>query len=144
MPGEPEQSGSGTNYVRRGLGIAICFVPVALLVASLGVGLAYSRQSGTGIGLAVLGLLVAGFNFYLSFVRPLLYAWRHGSFNGIKNVSGLPLLGTVLVVAAGIIGFADWRSTTVGLVALVLDTGGLPWFPLMTWSDRSMWDAEHS
>jgi uncharacterized BrkB/YihY/UPF0761 family membrane protein len=139
---ESRHSGLGTNYVRRGLGIVICFAPVVLLIASLGVGLAYSRQSGTGIGLAVIGALFAGLNSYLSFIRPLLYSWRHGSIKGMKNISVILLLGTVFVVAAGVIGFADWRSAAVGLMVLVLDTGGLPWFLLMTWQDWSLWDAE--
>jgi hypothetical protein len=117
---------------------------VVLLLASLGVGLAYPRYSGFGIGLAIVGALVAALNAYLSFVRPLLYAWRHGSINGMKNISGIPVLGTFFVVASGVLGFADWRVAAVGLVALVLDTGGIPWFLLMTWLDRSLWDTEQS
>jgi hypothetical protein len=54
----------------------------------------------------------------------------------------MPLLGTLLVVLGGLVGLADWRSAAVGLVALVLDIGGLPWFLLATWRDRSFWGAK--
>jgi hypothetical protein len=144
VQGETGRVGLRTNHVRRGLGIVICFAPVVLLLASLGVGLAYPQQSGIGIGLALIASLFAGLNCYLSFVRPLVYSCRHGSTNGMRNISGLPGLGTFFVVASGIIGFADWRSAAVGLAALFFDTGGLPWFLLVTWRDRSLWDAEHS
>lgn len=142
MEGQPEQPEPRSNYARRAVGIAACFAPVVLLLASLAVGLEWPRWSGLGIGLVAAGLLVAGLNLYLSVGRPALYAWRHGSTRGMRHVSGLPALGTFLVVAGGVVGFADWRSAAAGLVALALDTGGLPWFLLATWADRSLWDAE--
>jgi hypothetical protein len=141
QPGQPELR---TNYARRAIGVVVCSAPVALLLASLGASRASPRESGFGIGLAALGLVVASFNLYLAAVRPALYVWRHGSTRGMRNVSGMPLLGTLLVVVGGIVGFADWRSATAGLLALVLYTGGLPWFLLATWSDRSFWDAEQN
>jgi hypothetical protein len=144
VQGETGRFGLRTNHVRRGLGIVICFAPVVLLLASLGVGLAYPQHSGIGIGLALIASLFAGLNCYLSFVRPLVYSLRHGSSKGMRNISGIPGLGTCFVVASGIIGFADWRAAAVGLAVLFFDAGGLPWFLLMTWRDRSLWDAEHS
>jgi hypothetical protein len=86
------------------------------------------------------GLLVGGINLYIAIIRPALYAWRHGSTAGLTNVSVAPLFGNLLVVAGGIVGFGDWRSAAVGLAALALDFGGLPWFLVMTWRDRSFWD----
>lgn len=142
MQGESGHVGLRMNYVRRGLGIVICFAPVVLLLASLGVGLTYPRQSIVGIALALFGSLFAALNGYLSFIRPLVYSWRHGSIDGMRNISGIPGLGTFFVVASGIVGFADWRSSSIGLAALIFDTGGLPWFLLATWRDRSLWDAE--
>src|SRR5262245_3525559 len=139
VEGEPGQQPPRVNYTRRAIGAALCLAPVALLVASLGAGVAYPREGRLGLGLTVSGLLPGGFNFYLSFIRPWLYAWRHGSTEGLSHVSGIPALGTFLVVAGGVIGFCDWRAAAVGLVALALDTGGLPWF-LTTWRDRSFWD----
>jgi hypothetical protein len=60
---------------------------------------------------------------------------------GYQFVSGAPLVGTLFVVAAGLLGFGNLPTAVVGLLALVLDTGGLPWFLAMTWHDRSFWDA---
>lgn len=86
-------------------------------------------------------LLVAMLNFYLSSIRPLLLIRRHGSLEGIPHVSGFPLAGTVLVLLGGLFGFGAWGTALFGLLALVLDTGGLPWFLISTWGDSSMWDA---
>jgi hypothetical protein len=137
---EPEQRARWVNVLRRGIGAAVCLAPVALLLASFGVGLASPRESGVGVGLSVAGLLVGGINLYIAIIRPALYAWRHSSTAGLKNVSVAPLFGNLLVVAGGIVGFGDWRSAAVGLAALALDFGGLPWFLVMTWRDRSFWD----
>lgn len=137
---EPGQPGRGRNYARRALWVVICFSPVALLLLSLGVGLVCPRVSWAGIGLVAVGWLVTGCNLYVTSVRPVLYARRHGSTEGMQNVSPLPLLGTLLVTAGGVVGFADWRSVIAGLAALALDLGGLPWLLIATWRDRSMWD----
>lgn len=59
----------------------------------------------------------------------------------MRNVSGFPVIGTLLVTVGGLIGFGDWRAATLGLVASAFDTGGLPWFLIATWRDRSLWDA---
>jgi hypothetical protein len=58
----------------------------------------------------------------------------------MRNVSGLPLVGTLLVVLGGIAGFGDWRVGVIGLVVLALDTGGSPWFLVATWRDSGLWD----
>jgi hypothetical protein len=123
------------------IGVSICFSPLILLLASVVVSIEYPRQSGLGLGLSVAGFLLAGLNFYLAVIRPSLYVWRHGSTGGLRNISGLPMVGTCLVVAGGIVGFCDWRAAVVGVVALVMDFGGLPWFLIATWHDESMWDA---
>jgi len=79
-------------------------------------------------------------NFHLAFIRPWLHIRRHGSMEGLRNVSGIPLIGTLLVVLGGISGFGDWRAATIGLIALAIDTGGLPWFLIAAWRDQSFWD----
>ncbi len=129
------------NYIRRTIGAAICLAPVVLLLASVVVGLAHPRESGLGVGLSLSGLLVGSCNLYLAVIRPSLYIWRHGSTEGLRNVSPLPLLGTLLVVTGEIVGFGDWRCAAVGMAALAIDFGGLPWFLVGTWNDRSLWDG---
>ena len=101
-----------------------------------------SRSGGSrGLGLAVLGLLFGILNVYLSAVRPRLYHLRHGSMEGYRFISGLPLFGDLLVIVAGVSGFGALPTAVVGLVALVLDTGGLLRFLIATWRDDSLWDA---
>ena len=132
------------NYRRRAVGVIVCFAPVVLFVVSLLSDLLSARESRLDIS-SVIGLIVGSFplpciNFYLAFIRPRLHIWRHGSLEGLRNVSGVPLLGTCLIVLGGVFGFGDWRSAAIGLVALALDTGGLPWIAIATWHDRSFWD----
>lgn len=130
-----------TNYARRVVAIAVCFGPVGLLLVSLVAGFYYPRESALGVGLTGGGLAIAGVNLYLSFIRPALYVLRHGSKVGMRYVSGVPAIGTLLVVVGGVLGFGDWRSTAIGLAVLAADTGGLPWFLIYTWDDCSLWDA---
>lgn len=129
------------NLFRRGMGIAVCFAPAFLLIASI---VSWARRQGGGsasLGFAVVGLLFGVLNSYLSVVRPWLYQRRRGSMECYQFISGLPLLGTLFVAVAGVLGFGELPTALVGLVALVLDTGGLPWFLVATWHDGSLWDA---
>jgi hypothetical protein len=128
------------NYLRRVLGIAICLFPVFFLVVSIVVGFIWPRESAWGIGIICVALLFAALNLYLAVIRPLLFSWRRGSMEGFRNVSGLPLFGTLFSLFGGIVGFADWRAAALGIVATSLDLGGLPWFLVATWRDRSLWD----
>jgi hypothetical protein len=129
------------NVLRRGLGVAICFGPVVLLLCSLVYSLAYPSAALAGFGLAVAALVVGILNSYLSFVRPWLYRRRRNSMKGYRYISGLPLLGTLSAVAAGVLGFGQLPTTVVGMAAVILDTGGLPWFLIATWRDESFWDT---
>lgn len=86
--------------------------------------------------------MIGVLNFYLSIVRPWLYQVRQGSMEGYRFVSVFPLFGTLFVIWAGVIGFGELPTVIVGLVTSALDMGGLPWFLVCTWHDRSMWDAK--
>lgn len=86
-------------------------------------------------------LLVAALNFHLSFVRPWWHRRRHGGVETLRHVSGIPVVGTVLVLLAGVLGQGALGTTVIALLALVLDTGGAPWFLVATWRDTSFWDA---
>jgi hypothetical protein len=123
------------------MGITLCFAPVLLLVVSLGYGMLSPMNRPVGVGFACVALIFAIFNAYLYRVRPWLYHFRRGSMDGYRFVSGLPLFGTVFVVVAGLKGFGDPRAAVIGLIALTVDTAGLPWFLMMTWGDTSLWDA---
>lgn len=127
---------------RRAIGVVIAAVPLVLLVTSLVFGAIHDRPP-THVAMAIVagGALIAGFNFYLSFVRPLLlrYLLRR-SQNDLRFVSGVPFVGTLLVCAGAVLGFGDDSCALVGIAAFFLDTGGIAWFVISTWRDRSLWD----
>ena len=79
--------------------------------------------------LAALGLLVTGLNFYLSFVRTPLHRFRH---NGVtpRFVSGLPIIGSLLLWIAAALCYKGGASFAAGALAIMslFDTGGLHWF----------------
>jgi hypothetical protein len=128
------------NIPRRSLGILVCFGPVFLCVLSYLVNshLEWKTQYGPiFLGLAIPFVLL---NLYLVGIRPRWHLWRNGSFDGMRNVSGIGLLSTVLVTMAIVADFGDAGIALVGLLILVLDPLGLPWFLILTWQDRSLWD----
>ena len=137
LPGSPLPR---TNWMRRGLGVALCFGPVFLLLGSIGYWIVHRGTGFIALGGACGGLLLGLLNSYLTFIRPWRHHRRHGSMDGYRHVSGFPLVGTLMVTWAGAWGFGELPTAVVGLAASVLDTGGLPWFLVMTWRDRSMWD----
>jgi hypothetical protein len=81
--------------------------------------------AATGWALFTLAAVIAGLNFYLSFMRQPLYKWlgRESKF-----VSGLPLIGTVLLVLAHFFLQRSWFLWWGTVVVGIMDTGGLPWF----------------
>jgi hypothetical protein len=129
------------NYRRRTLAVALCLSPVAVLAASI----IYGATCGTGLtwGLApvLVAALLAVLNLHLSFTRPLLYRRKHGSMAGYHFVSGVPLVGTALILAGVLPCFGDVVTASAGLGALVVDTLSPPWFLVTTWSDSSLWDG---
>jgi len=130
------------NYIRRTIGVLICFIPIVLLVSSVIYSIIGIAQRPFGaIGFMIAALFVAVFNLYLSFIRPWWRYRKHGSLEAIQHASVAPLVGTLLVILGGIFGFGAIGSAMVGLLAVVLDIGGSPWFLVCTWRDSSVWDA---
>jgi membrane-associated phospholipid phosphatase len=71
------------------------------------------------------GVFVSVLNFYLSFVRPLICHLRRQEY---RFISGLPAVGSLLLVASF---FCFPSGHYVGWAALVIalfDTGGIHWF----------------
>ena len=136
------------NYCRRAVGVVVCLALFGLPVASLCVGppttkLAvklFAFASIPGLVCALLGLLVTLLNAHLAFLRPYLYRRRHGSLEGMRNVSGAPGIGTFAVFISSVIAFGHRPTAAIGLVVLALDVGGLPWFLILTWRDQGFWD----
>jgi hypothetical protein len=148
MPNNPDGSAQRTNYVRRGVGVVICFAPFGLPIASLSLGPPSSELAAKlfaittvpGLICALLGLLVTLVNAHLAFLRPYLYRRRHGSLDGMQNVSILPEIGTVAVIVGCWFAFGHWPTAVIGLFVLAFDFGGLPWFLIETWRDSGYWD----
>ena len=130
------------NYIRRTIGVLICFIPIVLLVSSVIYSIiGIAQRPFASIGFMIAALFVAVFNLYLSFICPWWRYRKHGSLAAIQHASVAPLVGTLLVILGGIFGFGAIGSAMVGLLAVVLDIGGLPWFLVCTWRDSSVWDA---
>jgi hypothetical protein len=133
------------NVLRRSVGIALAFSPVALLLISMAVSTQETRRPDFfRIGWMIPGVLVALINFYLTFVRPVLFhlvSRRSRARVPYRRVSGAPVIGTLLIMVGAVMSFGAVGSALIGLSAFVLDTGGAGWFIVSTWRDRSLWDA---
>lgn len=131
------------RFVGRTAFILVCWVaPFVGVAHSWVAGGARPRPNVAAIVLAVFGLWIASVNAWLTFVRPLLYRWRHGSMEGLANVSIVPGIGTLFVFVSLLVApGGDRAAAIISAIALLLDTGGLPWFLFCVWGDRSFWDA---
>ncbi len=78
-----------------------------------------------------LGALVCLVNFYLSFLRYLLHRARGRDPENYRWMSGVPLIGSLLVLISWVFWLHGIGSqaldVTAGAIALI-DTGGIHWF----------------
>jgi formate-dependent nitrite reductase membrane component NrfD len=96
------------NRLRRFGGVALCLLPVALAAAcALWQRSLTEAKVYTGLVLAGVACLVGLLNLQLALVRPRLYRRRHGSLEGCRFVSGLPIVGTFLLVAGCLTAFGS-------------------------------------
>jgi hypothetical protein len=78
---------------------------------------------------ALLGLggAIAALNFYLSFVRvPMLRRLRRPAEP--EFVSGVPLVGSLLLLLAWGVGLDSTGARVAACVLFLIDTGGPHWF----------------
>lgn len=75
-------------------------------------------------------VLITAVNLWTSYVRGWLWIRRHGSLEGHRFTSGLPLIGTLAAGVAAVCTAGDWVSGLLAVMLAVLDTGGLTWFAL--------------
>lgn len=127
------------TIVRRSVGVALCAAPVVLVACSIATASQQSSPPRLAVGLAAAALIVAVLNLWLAFGRPMYLRWRHPQVE-FRHISGIPLVGTVLAVGASVAGFGTIGASLVALLAVILDIGGLPWFVVWTWRDKSLWD----
>ena len=126
---------------KRSIGICIALAPAVLAAASILSDRA-PYSSVVAISLASISLAIAAVNVWLSFIRPSLWKYSHGTMDGFRHASGTPGLGTIFAILACVIGFGSDLSAILALMASIVDTGGLPWFVWATWSDSSFWDSK--
>ena len=131
-----------TRYFLKLVGFIFFFTPILFLILSLLGGLCGDPEHFIApLAIMLVALAVASLNFYLSFFRPKFYIRNHGSLDGYQYVSGIPGIGTLLIIAGGIYGFGSVIIAVIGLFALSIDVGGLPWFLIAIWKDRSLWNG---
>ncbi|HTF90481.1 MAG TPA: hypothetical protein VK843_18840 [Planctomycetota bacterium] len=87
------------------------------------------------------GALVSIFNFYLSILRRPLWIARGRSPHEIRFVSGIPLLGR-LVLAGLALAPASLVLSCASLLLVLADTGNIGWFIVAIWRDDSFWRAK--
>jgi hypothetical protein len=119
--------------------------PVAITLISDANGLLKS-QNGDTIWFSWLLIGIGGsisvFNLYLCVGRPSLYARRNkGSMVGYRNVSGIPLVGSVLVSLGALFSWGQLGIACSGMVVLAADVGGSPFAAFALWGDKSFWEA---
>ena len=124
---------------RRAAGVLIGVFPFALSIIAL----ISQREPISGIialALSIAALVVASFNLWITLIRPAIWKARNDTMEGFSPSSVLPMLGTLLVIVACVLGFGDNIVATCCLVAICLDIGGVPWLIWSTWNDESFWD----
>jgi hypothetical protein len=73
-----------------------------------------------------LGGFLSILNFYMSFIRPAIHVMRgRGEY---RFVSGFPLVGSLMLVAAFFLFPAGHILRPAALVIALFDTGGIHWF----------------
>ncbi|MFQ5804069.1 MAG: hypothetical protein ACE5JQ_14355 [Candidatus Methylomirabilales bacterium] len=82
--------------------------------------------------LGYVSLIVGGFscalNFYLSFLRYPLHKLRRGGDVEYRWVSGIPVVGSLLVLMSLASLHLETWLLYAALILMLVDTGGIHWF----------------
>ncbi len=124
---------------RRIVGTAVCWAPIALALASLVAGWR-GVERGPSAVLITLALALAVYNLWCSAGRYAFHRLRGGTRDSYVPVSGLPGVGSLLVVAATLFAFGNRTTAALALLAIAIDTGGSFWFFVVSLRDPSFWD----
>ena len=85
------------------------------------------------LGLFLSGGFICTLNFYLSWIRYPLFRIS-GERTDYRHISGLPILGSVLVVGSLVIFQTPHWAIIAGAILAALDSGGIHWFiGIMVW-----------
>ena len=74
--------------------------------------------------LTILTLIVIT-NINLSFIRPWRYKQKHGSFENYQNISGIPCIGSIFVLAAALLLPPNIFFGILLLALFLMDPGAL-------------------
>lgn len=129
------------SYRKRSAGILMALCPFILALCSLSSG-EHSLSVTLGIIAGWVAFIIAVANFWLSVLRPFFWEKIHGDMSDYQFISGCPGVGTLLAVLACLLAFGATTPAVLAMLALLLDTSGLPWFVFYTWDDQSLWDTE--
>lgn len=111
-----------------GLSVAAILIPGFILkIQCLGGGSTDQSplQLVAGILVGLIAVLLVGLNLYASFIRPWLHQRAHGDLDDYRYVSGIPLVGSLLLGLAALFLPA---SLWIGVLLLILyfaDPGGI-------------------
>ena len=95
--------------------------------------------------LVALALAVVALNLFTSLVRPALYARRNsGSLHGYRNVSGVPIVGSILAAFAVLFAWGHIFVASACLLILLADTGGVVWLLVALSRDASFWSGRRN
>ncbi len=108
--------------------VAAFLAELLLCGASLVTALCDARPSGWGWVLLLPALGFAAINLHLGLVRPWLHLRRTGSYVGYRHISGFPVVGGLLAVAAVVASFGDLPVAVGACLTIAVDRGGLPYF----------------
>lgn len=129
------------SYIKRGVGVLIAAIPFVLAIASI-IATTSPFLPRVAWGILGLSLLIGITNFYLSFIRPFLWEKKYGNMEEYRFISGFPAIATLGACTATLAGFGSSIIAGFAILTLVIDSAGLPWFVVATWSDQSLWDTE--
>lgn len=129
----------------RVLWVTIGFLPLAMCAALFFTEwrLLGGQYPKVGYGIFVLGAVVSVVNIYTSFLRYPVHLLLGKSRDSYKYVSGLPLLGGLVLIGAWLLPQSLWLSLATALLML-LDTGSISWFVVAVWSDASFWSKDNA
>jgi hypothetical protein len=128
------------DLAREDIVVLILFSAIALIVPAVVVShhfygvdpLAWLRidwvagRNFVGAVVGVMALVVSAFNCYVSTFVPWRYQQQHGSMAGFAHMSGLPIIGSLLVLGAGaLLPPVVWLGAFL-LVLYVIDGNGFP------------------
>lgn len=119
--------------------IALALTPLAVTIASFFFEFRFSegRFAWVGYALYAFAAFVCALNFYLSWVRYAFYRFRTGSARGYRHVSGIPVVGDVIVVGLALVPASPLVSALT-LVLIFLNSGSLFWLAVATLRDPTI------